>query len=63
MFDEPPAGNGADHHQGRTLVRQGRAAGAIDLLGNNHYIRSVAFTRGKLPDVTGPTVIDLYRIR
>lgn len=57
-------GNGAnDDLRVRTLIPQGGYTRAIDLRGNNRYIRAVTFTYGKLPNGAGPTFIDLYGIR
>jgi hypothetical protein len=57
-------GNGADDRlQVRALIPQGGYSRAIDLRGNNRYLRAVTFTYGKLPNGAGPTFVELYGIR
>jgi hypothetical protein len=54
-------GNGADDQiPVRVLIPQGGYTRAIDLAGNDRFIRWVQFAYGKLPNGAGPTWVDLY---
>ena len=54
-------GNGSeDKIPVRVLIPQGGYTRAIDLSGNDRFIRYVQFTYGKLPNGAGPTFVELY---
>lgn len=54
-------GNGADDRLNvRRLIGPGGYTRAINLRGNNRFIRHVTFTYSKLPNGHRPTFVDLY---